>query len=182
MKIFAYLLFLAFFSSLLHADFPRFSEYSFKREDYIAALQKQKQENKLKPPLKKLHINRNKETLQFLQIPFSHKLPVMRSFSDDSVNPHRGLLFTYSTTGHVKSSLSGKVVVVDYMEGYDNYIILEHNNKLTTIYAHLDHITVKEGDYIHRGKMLGTLIKNKGLYFQINKDKKALNPTTFLKE
>lgn len=41
--------------------------------------------------------------------------------------------------------------------GYGNHVIIDHGNGLQTLYAHLDHLTVSEGDWIEQGQVLGQM-------------------------
>lgn len=113
--------------------------------------------------------------------PFSKKLKPFREFNDDSFNPHRGVLFEHEQDGFVQSALSGKVVAVDSMDGYGNYIIIEHDNGYTTVYANLNQINVFEGQKVETKERLGILSKNRGLYFQVNIGRIAINPKIVLK-
>jgi murein DD-endopeptidase MepM/ murein hydrolase activator NlpD len=39
--------------------------------------------------------------------------------------------------------------------GYGNYVIIQHDAGLKTLYGHLLTIGVKEGDIVHRGQLVG---------------------------
>src|SRR5438874_1479809 len=39
--------------------------------------------------------------------------------------------------------------------GYGNYVIIQHDAGLKTLYGHLLTIGVKEGDVVHRGQLIG---------------------------
>ena len=41
--------------------------------------------------------------------------------------------------------------------GYGNHIIIDHGDGLQTLYAHLDHLTVNEGDYVEQGQAIGQM-------------------------
>jgi murein DD-endopeptidase MepM/ murein hydrolase activator NlpD len=41
--------------------------------------------------------------------------------------------------------------------GYGNHIIIDHGNGLQTLYAHLDHLTVSEGDWVEQGQVVGQM-------------------------
>jgi len=42
-----------------------------------------------------------------------------------------------------------------YKGAYGKFIIIEHENNLTTLYAHLSLQTVKKGDYVNQGDLIG---------------------------
>ena len=41
--------------------------------------------------------------------------------------------------------------------GYGNHIIIDHGDGLQSLYAHLDHLNVSEGDYVEQGQTLGQM-------------------------
>jgi len=41
--------------------------------------------------------------------------------------------------------------------GYGNHVIIDHGNGLQTLYAHLDHLTVSEGDWVEQGQVIGQM-------------------------
>lgn len=115
------------------------------------------------------------------QLPFTKKLLVTNQYSEDPENPHYGIVFKPIDLGSVIASMSGKVVAVDYMDGYNNYIILEHPEGFYTIYGNLEQSLVGEGQLVKKGETLGVLLKEKGLYFQISQGKKTLDPNLLVK-
>lgn len=166
------------------SDLRKFDQFAFYQPD-LARFRKppghKRKAGKYRRHVYKRKKNPYRTRIQF-QPPFSQKLPIQKSFSPDSRAPHRGVLFAYSTLGHVESSQSGKVAAIAYMEGYENYVIIQHRRGYSTVYANLDHIIVSEGQFVKKGAMLGTLTKFKGLYFQLNHKRTALNPVKFLFE
>ncbi len=68
--------------------------------------------------------------------------------------------------------------------GYGNYCIVDHGGGYTTLYAHATKITVKEGQKVTTGDVLGT-VGSTGystgyhLHFEIRIDGKAKNPRDF---
>ncbi|HMV43113.1 MAG TPA: M23 family metallopeptidase [Leptospiraceae bacterium] len=113
--------------------------------------------------------------------PFPHKFIARVNFSANPENPHKGVLLTPIESNKVLATLEGKVVAIDYMDGYNNYIILEHSNGYFTVYGNLDTVFVAEGQKVKKGDHLGNLLKEKGLYFQVNQGKKILDPISFIK-
>jgi lipoprotein YgeR len=115
------------------------------------------------------------------QLPYTKKLLVTNPYSDDSENPHYGIVFKPIDFGSVVASMTGKVVALDYMDGYHNYIILEHPEGFYTVYGNLEQTVVGEGQIVKKGETLGALLKEKGLYFQISQGKKTLDPNLLVK-
>ncbi|MEM7184389.1 MAG: M23 family metallopeptidase, partial [Spirochaetota bacterium] len=179
-------LFITLFPVSLVSDLRQFHQFTFYQGDMLARLQpmphKVRRKKRYKKQKNKPQLKRKSPYAGGLKCrnPFSRKLPIRRNFSSDSRNPHRGILFAYRAAGHVTSSQSGKVAAVSYMDGYENYIIIQHKRTFSTVYANMDHIIVSEGQVVKKGDMLGTLTKFKGLYFQVNMGRMALNPVKFL--
>ncbi len=114
--------------------------------------------------------------------PLLQKEKLVRTFTEDSTEPHKGLLFSAEKELVVVSSLPGKVVSIDYMDGYSNYVILEHEEGIYTVYGNLEKVTVLEGQRVSEKDRLGNTSKKRGLYFQVNKGKSPVNPLTFLEK
>ncbi|MDF3821656.1 LysM peptidoglycan-binding domain-containing M23 family metallopeptidase [Leptospira sp. 96542] len=112
--------------------------------------------------------------------PIASKTSVAKPFSELSYDPNKGQVFQKGTSNLVQATLSGKVVHIDFMDGYENYLVLEHENGYYSVYGNLEKIQVVEGQMVKKQDRLGILSKNKGLYFQINKNKTVMNPKSFL--
>ncbi|MBT3865223.1 M23 family metallopeptidase [Candidatus Peregrinibacteria bacterium] len=41
--------------------------------------------------------------------------------------------------------------------GYGNHVIIDHGGGLQTLYAHLDHLTVSEGQWVEQGEVIGQM-------------------------
>lgn len=68
--------------------------------------------------------------------------------------------------------------------GYGNYIIIDHGNKLSTLYAHCGQINVKTGQFVNKGDVIG-LVGSTGwstgfhLHFETRVDGIAVNPRNY---
>lgn len=90
----------------------------------------------------------------------------------------------------VKAVAAGLVGESRYASGYGNTVVLHHNNRYKTRFAHLDKIFVKRGQQINRGQVIGTVgatgfIRKKGkdgshLHFEVYSYNKHINPLTVL--
>ncbi|MDP4020762.1 MAG: peptidoglycan DD-metalloendopeptidase family protein [Candidatus Adlerbacteria bacterium] len=72
---------------------------------------------------------------------------------------HDGVDFRATTGTPVKAALSGMVVevnlgAVQYCQ-YGKWVLIRHDNGLSTLYAHLSSVNVKEGDAVATGKVIG---------------------------
>lgn len=86
---------------------------------------------------------------------------------------------------HVYSMLPGKVIKTVYgNKGYGNYVIMDYGH-LQVLYGHLAAITVRVGDDVYAGTIIG-ISGNSGkstgphLHLKIMAGKKSLNPEPFI--
>ena len=71
-------------------------------------------------------------------------------------SPHLGIDYAVPKGTEVKSPADGYVSLAErgfYFTG--DSIILDHGHGVSTIYAHLDEILVKKGDFIKKGQIIG---------------------------
>ncbi len=61
----------------------------------------------------------------------------------------------------IYASAAGTVTVSkddnDWNGGYGNYVVISHNNGSQTLYAHMEHPTVSEGDTVAQGQQIGLM-------------------------
>ncbi len=85
----------------------------------------------------------------------------------------------------VVAAASGRVMLVsNSLRSYGTMIIIKHNARLITAYAHLDRALVKEDDQVKQGQKIGDM-GNTGtdrvkLHFEVRKDGVATNPAPYL--
>lgn len=86
----------------------------------------------------------------------------------------------------VRAAENGVVVYAgDQLEGYGNLVLVRHEGRYMSAYAHLDKILIKRGDTLKRGQSLGTVgstgqVDTPQLHFEIRRGTKALNPEKYL--
>ncbi|MBI5732868.1 peptidoglycan DD-metalloendopeptidase family protein, partial [Candidatus Jorgensenbacteria bacterium] len=77
---------------------------------------------------------------------------------------HTGVDFRARVGTPIFAALDGKIVTVDNNDRgvsrwnryqYGRYIVIEHDNNLSTLYAHLSRTVVKKGDAVQRGALIG---------------------------
>ncbi|MBW7885475.1 MAG: M23 family metallopeptidase [Caldilineaceae bacterium] len=88
----------------------------------------------------------------------------------------------------VAAADSGYVVLAGggWNSGYGNYVIIDHGNGYTTLYAHLNSIFVSAGETVSKGQQVGTM-GNTGnstgphLHFEIRYSGVPYNPANYLR-
>ncbi len=89
---------------------------------------------------------------------------VSSGFTESRLHPvfkdwraHKGVDFAAPTGTKVKASASGVVDFVGRQGGYGNVVILKHQNKITTLYAHLNSFEneLRVGQKVSQGDVIG---------------------------
>lgn len=86
----------------------------------------------------------------------------------------------------VRASQEGEVAFVGSgLKAFGNLVLVKHRGGWITAYAHLGEVTVKEGDYLERGQVLGVVgqtgrVNSPQLHFEIRKSREPVNPEEFL--
>lgn len=70
---------------------------------------------------------------------------------------HSGVDFAGKKGTPVKVANSGKVLLAEHFYLSGNTVVVDHGWGLSTIYAHMDRIDVREGEMMERGQVLGTV-------------------------
>ena len=69
---------------------------------------------------------------------------------------HSGLDVAAPTGTPIYAAEAGTVIVSGYSNtGYGNYIIIEHNSSVKTLYGHCSSLVAKEGQYVAKGELIG---------------------------
>ena len=99
---------------------------------------------------------------RFLQLPGS---AVMARYGDHrfyyyngkliSESFHKGLDLAKYRHAPVVAANNGKVIFVGHLKIYGNAVIIDHGFGVETLYGHLNDFTVKEGDFVKKGQVIG---------------------------
>ena len=82
---------------------------------------------------------------------------------------------------YIKAANSGKIIFSGFLKYYGNVIIIKHKGNYKTIYAHLKRNFVKKGQYVKKGQIIGSIYRNKAIYFEVRKNIKPVNVYAFLR-
>ena len=79
-----------------------------------------------------------------------HPLFNIRSF-------HNGIDIPAPTGTEVVAPLDGRIISTGWLGGYGNHISIDHGGGLSTLYAHLSSILVREGQEVKKGQVIGRI-------------------------
>jgi murein DD-endopeptidase MepM/ murein hydrolase activator NlpD len=99
---------------------------------------------------------------------------------------HTGLDFRAATGDPVRATANGKVVSSGWAGGYGRMVEVDHGNGLSTRYGHLSDITVKVGDAVRIGQVIGAVgstgrSTGPHLHYETRIDGDAVDPQKFLR-
>ena len=100
---------------------------------------------------------------------------------------HYGVDLAISEGEVIKATANGIVIETknDKEKGMGNYVIIKHNDIYSTFYSHLKSISVKSGDKVERGQVIG-YVGSTGisvgphLHYEVRKNGNAVNPEEYL--
>ncbi|MDR3289801.1 MAG: M23 family metallopeptidase [Rickettsiales bacterium] len=185
----------------LNLDNNKQIEYvSFENKD-IEYLTNYVDKNVMESIVIKKDLYNNIDKLQSLE-EFLNELPLYRPIHDiiissqfgERVDPfsgkiksHYGIDLAGPLLTKIFAPAEGKVIFTGMRGGYGNVLVLEHKNKIKTMYGHLNNFLVKIGDEVKRGQIIavqGSTGKSTGahLHYEIIKNKQIVNPSDFLRE
>jgi len=99
---------------------------------------------------------------------------------------HSGIDIKNRKGAPVKCIKEGKVAFIGWEKVYGNFIIVKHENKLISIYAHLEKILVNKNQNVKQGEKIGT-VGSSGrstgphLHLELRQNGKLVNPLEYLK-
>ena len=68
---------------------------------------------------------------------------------------HRGLDMAAAQGEPIYASKAGTVKVAEFHYSWGNYVVVEHEDGMTTLYAHQSQYVVKAGDQVEQGQIIG---------------------------
>ncbi len=98
---------------------------------------------------------------------------------------HKGIDIARPSNRMIKAADNGKVVSAGYDGGYGNKIVIDHQNGLRTVYAHLDSISVSVGQTVSQGSAIGVMGSTGNstgvhLHFEVYKNGALQNPLNYV--
>ncbi|MDR3488507.1 MAG: peptidoglycan DD-metalloendopeptidase family protein [Bradyrhizobium sp.] len=99
---------------------------------------------------------------------------------------HTGLDFRAAMGDPVRATANGKVASAGWAGGYGRMVEIDHGNGLSTRYGHLSEISVKVGDPVKIGQVIGAVgstgrSTGPHLHYETRIDGEAVDPQKFLR-
>ncbi|WP_324288368.1 M23 family metallopeptidase [Pedobacter sp. SL55] len=106
-------------------------------------------------------------------------------FTGESIERHKGLDIKGNHGEVVKTTANGKVKFANRKGGYGNVVIIEHGNGFETYYGHLSKISVKQGQKVAAGDIIGRIgstgrSTGPHLHYEVHRNGKIVNPKSYL--
>ncbi|MBQ7096941.1 MAG: peptidoglycan DD-metalloendopeptidase family protein [Clostridia bacterium] len=98
---------------------------------------------------------------------------------------HNGIDICGALNTAIKAADGGLVTYAGWMDGYGNYVIIDHENGYQTAYAHCNSIDVAVGDRVTKGEeiaKMGSTGRSTGvhLHFEVKKNGEFVNPLEYV--
>lgn len=100
--------------------------------------------------------------------------------------PHRGMdIGGIGYNAPIKASKAGRVIVATSHWSYGNYVVIDHGNGITTLYAHNTSLAVGVGQYVSQGQVIaysGSTGNSTGphCHFEVRVNGSPVNPRNYL--
>lgn len=100
---------------------------------------------------------------------------------------HAGIDIAAPTGTNIYSAFDGEVLEADYDQWNGNYLKIQHENQITTVYCHCEKLNVKKGQKIRAGEVVATvgstgISTGPHLHFELRINNISYNPQKALKE
>lgn len=97
----------------------------------------------------------------------------------------QGWLINAEVGSEVKTIANGRVAYSDWLRGYGLLMIIDHGDGFLSLYANNESLLREVGDWVEPGSKISTVgsspLNGKGLYFELRKDGKVVDPAAWLK-
>lgn len=99
---------------------------------------------------------------------------------------HTGIDLAVAQGTPIRAAKYGTVLTAGWSNTYGNYVIISHSDGYQTLYAHMTRFTVKKGQVVNQGELIG-YVGSTGystgphLHFSVYKNGNLINPLTVVK-
>lgn len=88
------------------------------------------------------------------QVPVAH-YTISSGFGNRGGEFHRGLDLAANQGEPIHATKAGTVLKAEYHYSWGNYVVIQHDDGMTTLYAHQQQYVVKAGDTVSQGQTIG---------------------------
>ncbi len=97
----------------------------------------------------------------------------------------QGVVINARAGAHVNAVHHGRIAFSDWLRGFGLLVIIDHGDGYMTLYGHNESLFKDVGEWVETGEAIATVGEsggqsNAGLYFEIRKNGKPLNPRPWL--
>ena len=115
----------------------------------------------------------------------SGRFGLRRILNKQKRNPHSGMDIAAPHGRSVKSAEAGRVIYTGDLFFTGKVVYIDHGNGLLSLYAHLSKITVKKGQQVKRGQIIGKVgktgrVTGPHLHWSVYLNGNAVDPSLFL--
>lgn len=118
-----------------------------------------------------------------------HFFPPLKGIVTNKFNKkdkHFGVDIVSSANEPISATLKGRVIFASWTLETGNVIQIQHENNIISIYKHLDHLIVEEGDEVNKADPIafvgntGEITTGPHLHFELWYNGKSLNPEDYI--
>jgi septal ring factor EnvC (AmiA/AmiB activator) len=96
----------------------------------------------------------------------------------------QGWLIAADPGSDVHSVAYGRVAFADWLRGYGLIVIIDHGDGFLSLYGNNESLLAEVGDWVEPGELISVVGSNpgmsQGLYFELRKDGKAVDPAAWI--
>lgn len=121
------------------------------------------------------------------RLPLPVEGPVVHAFGQSRSAGMRwqGWMIKADAGAEVNAIAYGRIAYSDWLRGYGLLMIIDHGDGFMSLYGQNESLRYDVGDWVEAGDVIATVGTDpdggEGLYFEIRKDSKALDPAAWLK-
>ena len=115
---------------------------------------------------------------------------ILRSFgqyrnpSTNTITDNPGIDIAASSGSGVQAVSSGVVSLLHWLPGYGSLVIVDHENGFRSVYANLASVSVREGQKVSAGSIIGRSgesVDGEFVHFELWRERQKLNPVSWLR-
>jgi septal ring factor EnvC (AmiA/AmiB activator) len=120
------------------------------------------------------------------KLPMPLKGPVKHAFGQERTGGSKwqGWLIESQTGAEAHAVAYGRVAFADWLRGYGLIMIIDHGQGFLSLYGHNESLLQEVGAWVEPGEIISIVGSNpgsdQGLYFELRKDGKALDPAAWI--